>query len=144
SKLRPGLNEKADSRIRRNSIVPDCLRAQTRHDSESEPALSLKTLKIVVIDDSPFVREYLQQAFDDVEGCEVIAMAEDGDQGVHMVRALQPDLVILDVSMPLRSGIQVLQDIRKEDPHTVVIMFTADPSRALREICREAGANFYF
>jgi len=103
----------------------------------------LKTLKIVVIDDSPVIREHLEQAFAPVEGCEIQGLAKNGDEGLRMVRSLKPDVVILDVSLPLRNGIEVLRDIREGDPDTIVIMFTADPSLALREACRDAGANFY-
>jgi len=45
--------------------------------------------------------------------------------------------------MPHRSGIEALKEIRQEDPEIVIIMFTADPSVVLRDVCLEAGANFY-
>jgi len=103
----------------------------------------LRELKIVVADDSTIVREHLKRAFAQVEGCVLIGMAEDGAEATNMVRALKPDVVVLDISMPHRSGIQVLRDIRDEDPNAVIIMFTADPSVLLRDVCLEAGANFY-
>ncbi len=104
---------------------------------------NLKELKIVIADDSVVVREQLRRAFAQVEGCVLIGIAADGSEAINMVRALKPDVVVLDISMPHRNGIQALREIRKEDPSTVIIMYTADPSVVLKESCLEAGANFY-
>lgn len=103
----------------------------------------MKELKIVVVDDSPLIREGLQGAFSRVEGCVIIGTAADGDEAISIIGTLRPDVVVLDISLPHRNGIQVLREIRKEDPETVIIMYTADPSVILREVCLEAGANFY-
>jgi CheY-like chemotaxis protein len=70
-------------------------------------------------------------------------MAADGDEGLNMVHGLQPDILVLDISMPHRNGIQVLKEIRAEDPGMVIVMFTTDSSTLLKQVCLEAGANFY-
>jgi DNA-binding NarL/FixJ family response regulator len=103
----------------------------------------LKELKVVVVDDSVLIREYLHHVFADIQGCNVVGMAEDGNEALTMIRSLGPDLVILDISMPHRSGIDVLREIRKEDSDTVIVMFTADPCRILAEVCLKEGANHF-
>ncbi|HET6863085.1 MAG TPA: response regulator transcription factor [Pyrinomonadaceae bacterium] len=103
----------------------------------------MKDLTIVIADDSPVVREHLKRALAQVEGCMLVGMAVDGVEAINMVRALKPDIVVLDIAMPHRSGIDALKEIRREDPEIVIIMFTADPSDVLRDVCLEAGANFY-
>lgn len=103
----------------------------------------MRELKIVIADDSAPIREQLVRAFAQVDCCALVGMAEDGHEALNMVQALKPDLVVLDISMPQRSGVQVLREIRREDPNTVIIMFTADPSSVIREVCLDAGANFY-
>jgi DNA-binding NarL/FixJ family response regulator len=108
-----------------------------------EEAVDLKELKIVIADDSPVVREHLKRALAQVEGCSLVGMAVDGAEAINMVRALRPDIVVLDIAMPHRSGIDALKEIRREDSEIVIIMFTADPSVVLRDVCLEAGANFY-
>ena len=108
-----------------------------------EGSCSLKELKIVIADDSPVVREHLRRASAQVDGCSLVGMAVDGGEAINMVRALRPDIVVLDIAMPHRSGIEALREIRQEDPEIVIIMFTADPSVVLRDVCLEAGANFY-
>jgi DNA-binding NarL/FixJ family response regulator len=103
----------------------------------------LNELTIVIADDSPVVREHLKRALAQVDGCVLVGMAVDGAEAINMVRALRPDIVVLDIAMPHRSGIDALKEIRREDPEIVIIMFTADPSVVLRDVCLEAGANFY-
>ena|SRR6266576_1880786 len=102
-----------------------------------------RNLEIVVIDDSPVVREQLSRAFAEAEGCHLVGMAASGDEGIEMARSLRPDIIVLDLSMPKRSGLEVLREIRKGDQGVMIIIFTSDDSLTLRLICREAGANFF-
>jgi len=103
----------------------------------------LKDLKIVLVDDSPIIRDYLETTFTRAEGCNVVGTAADGIQAIKTIRELRPHVVVLDITMPHRNGIEVLRDIRKEDLDIVIIMFTADHSVVLEEICLKEGANYY-
>ncbi len=103
----------------------------------------MKDLRIVLVDDSPLIRDYLDTTLARIKGCTVVGMAADGVEAVKVIRDLRPHLVVLDVTMPHRNGIDVLREIRKEDSNMVIIMFTADPSVVLEEICLKEGANHY-
>lgn len=103
----------------------------------------MKDLRIVLVDDSPIIRDYLEATFTRTEGCSVVGTAADGIEGVNAIRDLRPHVVVLDITMPHRNGIEVLREIRNEDPNMVIIMFTADPSVVLEEICLKEGANYY-
>lgn len=103
----------------------------------------LKELKIVLVDDSPLICGCLKEALAEVEGCNVLGIAANGLEGLTMIRALQPHLVVLDVKMPHRNGVDVLREIRKEDSRLVIVMFTAHPSPMIEEVCLKEGANNY-
>lgn len=103
----------------------------------------MKDLRIVVVDDSPIIRDYLETTLKRIEGCSVVGRAADGVEAVSTIRELRPQMVVLDITMPHRNGIEVLRDIRKEDSDMVIVMFTADPSVVLEEICLKEGANHY-
>ena len=60
-----------------------------------------------------------------------------------MIRMLHPRVVILDVSMPGKSGLEVLKELRQENKRVIVIMFTADPTPGLKEKCLQEGANYF-
>ena len=97
----------------------------------------------MLVDDSPLIRDYLNTTLTRVQGCAVVGMAADGIEAVKVIRELRPHVVVLDITMPHRNGIDVLREIRKEDLNMVIIMFTADPSVILEEICLKEGANYY-
>jgi DNA-binding NarL/FixJ family response regulator len=60
-----------------------------------------------------------------------------------LVKSLKPHVLVLDFSMPLKNGLEVIKEIRKDDSSTVIIVFTADPSPFIRDVCLKAGANFF-
>lgn len=103
----------------------------------------MRDLRIVLVDDSPIIRDCLNSTLVRIDGCTVVGMAADGIEAVNVIHDLRPHVVVLDITMPHRNGIEVLREIRKEDPNMVIIMFTADPSLMLEEICLREGANYY-
>lgn len=103
----------------------------------------MKELRVVVADDSLVMRERLRRALLKLGDGVLAGMASDGPEAVELVRALAPDVVILDITMPHLSGIEALREIRKENRSTVIVMFTALPSVVLREVCLGAGADFF-
>ncbi|MCI0388192.1 MAG: response regulator transcription factor [Acidobacteria bacterium] len=98
-------------------------------------------MKVVIADDAEAMRNLLELMLTEVEGIDLIGMACNGVEAVHLVKELKPDVVVLDISMPDKSGIEVLKEIRIDDQSTVIIMYTVDP--VLREACLRAGANFF-
>jgi CheY-like chemotaxis protein len=101
-----------------------------------------KALQVVIADDAEEIRVLLYLVLSELEGLAISGMAEDGKEALRMFKELQPDVMMLDVSMPEKNGIEVLQEIRKDDRATIVIIFTIDPQ--LREYSLKAGANYFF
>ena len=104
---------------------------------------ALKDLKVIVADDSELIRDLLTQALSNVEGLRLVGMAENGAEAIELTTNLKPDLLILDMAMPNKNGIDVLKHIRKKDSALMIVMFTADQSAVLREACLQAGADYY-
>ena len=103
----------------------------------------MKHLRIVLVDDSPHIQEYIKRSLLRIEGCEVVGVASDGEEALIMIQMLHPDVVLLDISMPVKSGLEVLRELRQENSEVVVIMFTADSTPRLRQACLTAGANYF-
>ena len=97
----------------------------------------------MLVDDSLIVQEYMNSALRGMNGCSLIGTANDGNEGLAMIRVLHPDVVLLDVSMPHKNGIEALRELRVENSKVIVIMFTADSSPSLRERCLQEGANYF-
>jgi len=104
---------------------------------------TLKELRIVLVDDSLLIQEYIKRALLGIKGCNLIGTASDGDEALPMIRMRHPDVVLLDVTMPRKNGIEVLKELRLENSKVIVIMFTADATPGLKEKCLEEGANYF-
>jgi CheY-like chemotaxis protein len=90
---------------------------------------------VLICEDEPSLRELIRISLD---GPYRFAEAGDGDESLEMARRLKPDVVILDVMMPRRSGLEVLAELRRDEElaKTRVIVLTAQPGtrdEALRE-----------
>lgn len=80
--------------------------------------------RVLIVDDALFMRNMLRDIFTGA-GWQVIGEAADGNEALQKYRELQPDLVTMDIVMPLRSGIEALQDILTFDPDAAVVMCSA-------------------
>lgn len=97
-------------------------------------------IRAVVIDDHAAYRAVLTRALTAVEGVSVVGSAVDGPQGVQVVRALRPDLVLLDLSMPGLDGLGVLRALADLDPLPTIALVTADLTPQIAASARGLGA----
>ncbi|MEA2826887.1 MAG: hypothetical protein QOG43_1326 [Actinomycetota bacterium] len=100
-------------------------------------------LTVLVIDDDPVILELLRVNFE-IEGFHVVT-AKDGDEGFALAQKLQPDVVISDIMMPRRDGLQLLSDL-KSDPSTEtlpVILLSAKAQKSEVEHGLDMGADDY-
>ena len=93
---------------------------------------------VLICEDEPALRELIRVS---LQGPYEIAEADDGEESLEILRRLRPDVVILDMMMPRRSGLEVLNEIRADErfSDTAVIVLTAQP--ATREQALEEGAD---
>lgn len=81
-------------------------------------------MRILIVDDSKYMR-YVMHAIVTNEGHEVVGEASDGQMGIELYDALRPDVVFMDVTMPILSGFESLKRIRAIDSKSIVIMCSA-------------------
>ncbi len=79
---------------------------------------------ILIVDDAEFMRVMLRDIVEGM-GLAVVGEAADGHDAISQCRRLQPDLVLLDITMPLLDGTEALQTILQHDPGAQVVMITA-------------------
>ena len=97
-----------------------------------------------VVDDSPLVRDRLIGMVSELPNVTVIGQAEIAFEAISAIRKLRPDAVVLDISMPGGSGLQALEQIKREHAFCVVIMLTNFASEQYREKCLQLGADYFF
>lgn len=82
------------------------------------------TMKILIADDQSIIREGLASILADQEDIQVVGKAQNGLEAIQLVRDSQPDVVLLDIQMPVISGLDALVAIKESHPQTVIIMLT--------------------
>lgn len=101
-------------------------------------------LTVYIVDDSEVMRERIAESVEDIAGIEIVGQNGDPFEALDTIRKLHPDVVILDIRLPERSGIDVLKDIKKEFRAAIVIMITNYPYRQYRQGSMAAGADYFF
>ncbi|MUV58416.1 two-component system, chemotaxis family, response regulator CheY [Halogeometricum rufum] len=96
---------------------------------------------VLVVDDSAFMRNLLKQLLDGEH--EVVGEAENGVEAVELYRELDPDVVTMDVVMPIRNGIEATTEIKSLDANASVIMCTSVGQEEKMREAVEAGADGY-
>jgi len=98
---------------------------------------------IVVIDDHPLLRKGLRQLAEFSPEIEIVGEADNGEQGLEVVRERQPDLVLLDLYMPGMKGLDVLKALKRLEPAPKVIMLTVSDAQEDAVAALRAGADGY-
>ncbi len=100
-------------------------------------------VRVLLVDDHPFVRDGLQQLLEHSGEFEVVGHAGDGHEAERIAKSVAPDLVIMDVLMPNRDGIEACREIMDALPDTNVLMLTASTERNAVMEAVTAGAAGY-
>ncbi|PJG49005.1 hypothetical protein CAF53_12765 [Sphingobium sp. LB126] len=82
----------------------------------------MKPIRIVVVDDSLTIRAMIETLLERDRRFEVVGIARDGDEVIDLVRLHRPDVVTLDVAMPGKDGMTILDEIMDMDPRPVIML----------------------
>jgi DNA-binding NarL/FixJ family response regulator len=96
---------------------------------------------ILIADDSPYIREALCNVFEREEEFDVCGEAENGREAVEKAQELHPDLILLDLSMPVMNGLDATRVLKQMMPEVPVIMFSAYSGSSTEKEARAVGAS---
>ena len=101
-------------------------------------------MKVLVVDDSPAIRQRLSSRLKEIHGIDLVASVADGYGALRSAESLDPDVVLLDLSIPGLSGIEVLASLKSTADPPVVIVLTNHADATYRTACFRRGADFFF
>ncbi len=100
-------------------------------------------IRVVLADDHAVVRQGIHDFLSEHDDIQIVAQAADGDQAMDLIRQHQPDVAVLDIQMPGRTGIEVTRAVRAERLPVGVLILTAYDDEPFVMTALKAGANGY-
>lgn len=110
---------------------------------EEETFMDAEKKKIVIAEDHTILREGLKALLSSSIELEVIGEAEDGREAVKLAAALEPDLMLMDLSMPRMNGIEAIKEIKKRNPEIKILVLTVYKTEEYVLASLQAGADGY-
>ena len=104
------------------------------------PVPRRRMIRVLVVDDHPMARGALVDMVASTAGLALVGTAADGHEVVALAQRVEPDVVLMDVTMPVVSGIEATRQLLEARPGTRVLVFSAEVRRDIVRAAREAGA----
>jgi len=99
--------------------------------------------RILVVDDHDVVRKGVRLVLQSHTEWQVVGEAEDGFDAIEKIQTMDPDLIILDISMPRKDGLEVLAELKQMQVRALVLVLTMHDSKELSLALQKAGASGY-
>jgi DNA-binding NarL/FixJ family response regulator len=100
--------------------------------------------RVYIVDDSVNLRKRLYELLSDIDNVQVVGQAGNADEALKDIRVLKPDIVLLDIRLPGKSGIQLLGEIKALQPELTVIIMTNYDYPQYHQQSILAGADHFF
>lgn len=110
------------------------------NDSDNPPDRKVHTtIRVVIVDDHTMVRQGLRAILENRDNIEIIGEASDVEEAVEAVHRFKPEVVLMDINMPTKNGIQATTEIKASYPNIAIIGLTVNPSSANETAMLQAG-----
>lgn len=99
---------------------------------------------VLVVEDSLLIIERILSLLSEVKSIKMVVHAANYNESVKMINEINADIVLLDLNLPGKSGIELLKEIKNHHSHIKVIVLTNHASDNYREVCTYMGADYFF
>ncbi len=100
-------------------------------------------LRVLVVDDHPLMREALRMAIEDEPDMQIVGEATNGVEAVQQALALNPDVTVMDLFLPKKSGLEAIAEISTANPHTRILVLTSSADENMVHAAIQAGVLGY-
>jgi PAS domain S-box-containing protein len=108
-----------------------------------QPPAPAGALRVVLADDAEDIRLLLRLSLTTSQGFDVVGEAGNGEEAVRLTAELRPDVILLDLSMPVMDGLQAIPELRRVSPETRIVVLSGFDERRMKPVALELGADAY-
>ncbi len=101
----------------------------------------MKTTRLLIVDDVPQVRRELRTLLPLLDAIDIVGEADNGQSAIELAASLQPDVILMDVELPIVDGIAATRSIKQANPACRVVILSIHNDEAVRAAARSAGAD---
>jgi two-component system response regulator NreC len=109
----------------------------------SQIETSIRSLRILIADDQPIIRKHVRRILEEQPNFIVCGEAYDGARAIEEAERLKPDVVVLDLSMPILNGFDAGRKIKSELPETAIVILSSNADKHFVEEAKKIGARAY-
>lgn len=102
-----------------------------------------KYLKVLIVDDALLVVKRISEMISELDCVKDTALATDYNEAIALISSFKPDIVLLDIHLPVKSGIELLDFIKKNHPAIKAVMLTNQTSDNYKKICSNLGSDHF-
>lgn len=102
-----------------------------------------QSIKILIVDDQKIVRTRVQEILADSDDLTIVGMVDDGDQAISLIKSLKPDIILMDIEMPKRNGIEITKIISQRFPELKILILSTHKEETYFQQSLTAGASGY-
>jgi len=103
-----------------------------------------RKLVVLIVEDSLLIISRILDMLEEAENVKLVIHASNFSESMKMINEINADVVLLDINLPDKSGIELLQVIKTSHPQTKVIILTNHACEDYRQLCNHMGADFFF
>jgi two-component system response regulator NreC len=109
----------------------------------SQIEANIRDLRILIADDHPIIRKHVRRILEEQPSFSVCGEAYDGVEAIEEAQRLKPDVVVLNVSMPILNGLDAGRKIKTVLPETAIVILSSNADRHFIEEAKKIGARAY-
>ena len=98
---------------------------------------------MIIVDDSPLIVNRLVEMLNELTNLQWIKNAANYAEAIPLITENKPGILMLDINLPDKSGIEILRTVKDENPATIVIMITNQANEHYRRLCMNLGADYF-
>jgi two-component system, NarL family, invasion response regulator UvrY len=102
-----------------------------------------KPIRVFIVDDQPAIRRGLRDIILEDDNIKVVGEASNGQEVLDNLSHIDCDVMLLDISMPVKGGLDILKPVKQEKPMMAILMLSIHPAEYYAETCIKAGASGY-